>query len=234
MLPLYGPLAIHSYGFFITLGLLAFIFFVKKDERCIEYSIDKNIVTIIYVGFLGAFFGGKIIHYSLEPELSADWFDVVLPWHGGFSILGSIAGAVGCLLFYFSRVQKNVLRSLDCMAPHVPLLQSIGRIGCFFAGCCYGKNGHHVQLYSAAILFIIFLYLYKRKNEFTWDGKIFFLYIMPVSIERCIIDYWRAEQLFGFGQQIISHNQWFALLLFFLSSAWYTIFNICFSLKLKK
>lgn len=231
--PLYGSLAINTYGFFIALGVMISIFFIKKDNLCIKQGIDKYIIQILYAAFFGAFFGGKLMHYILKPELLVSWLDVFLPWRGGFAVLGSVVGAACCLVWYFSQTKHNILITFDCIAPYIPLLQSIGRIGCFFAGCCYGKNNLPIQLYSSAFLFIIFLYLYQNKNKSAWNGKMLLQYIMLVSAERFIIDYWRAEKVFGFNQQIISHNQLFALILFSLSGISYTTINNYFNLELK-
>ena len=242
---LYGPIAINTYGLFISLGVTAFVFCVQRDITCIKNNIDKNIIQIVYIGCFGAFFGGKIIHYTLEPVSSIDWLDIVFPWRGGFSILGSVAGACGTLLFYFSRTKSGILVSFDCIAPYIPLLQSIGRIGCFFAGCCYGKpcvttwiipiDRHPVQLYSAFFLAIIFFYLLKEKNKpYIGHGNIAIKYGILITIERFIIDYWRDEQTFPLFQSTLSHNQWFAVLLFLLSILASVFLNFYYKQKLNR
>jgi len=238
LLPLFGPLALHGYGFFIALGVATFVFCVQRDAKCIRLGMNKRITSIIYIGFLGAFFGGKILYYYTEQS-QMHWLHAILPWNGGFSILGSIIGGLSTLLLYFSRTQNALLANFDCIAPYVPLLQSFGRIGCFFAGCCYGKPcditvsvqgtsqvpliafhiyQHPVQLYSALFLFCIFFYLFKRKdNENVPDGQITVQYLMLTSFERFVIDYWRGDKTFTRFGSTLSDNQCLAIAIFLLS-----------------
>lgn len=255
---IYGPIAINSYGFFISLGVITFVFCIRQDKKCIKNDIDKQITQIIYIGFLGAFFGGKITHYALETTSSIDWLDIALPWRGGFSILGSITGALSTLLIYLSKTKNGIFLSLDCIAPYIPLLQSMGRVGCFFAGCCYGKpcnmgyaipfvtptlemhaipfliTRHPTQLYSAFLLVIIFFYLLTQKNKPSLrHGNLTIQYVLLVSAERFIIDYWREERTFALLLQTLSYNQWLALFLFVLSVLAYIFLIFYYKQKLK-
>jgi phosphatidylglycerol:prolipoprotein diacylglycerol transferase len=95
-----------------------------------------------------------------------------LAWQGGF--LGGILAGI-----WFARRKKLSLRPLlDLAAPYIALGQSIGRIGCFLNGCCYGKpvpwgiyfSAHNARLYPTQLfecvgLFIIFLILKKAQDR---------------------------------------------------------------------
>lgn len=209
---------------------------------------------MIYVGFLGAFLGGKILYCATElPQ--ADWLYAVLPWSGGFSILGSIVGTLSMLLLYFSRTQQGMLANFDSIAPYVPLLQSIGRVGCFFAGCCYGTTcsrtwfiqyinqiplipfhiyRHPVQLYSALFLLCIFFYLFTKKNSTNlYDGQIALQYLIFASFERFTTDYWRGGRTFTWFGPVLSDNQGVAVILFSLSLVSYFIIIFYFKKQLK-
>jgi len=123
-----------------------------------------------------------------------------LAWQGGF-----IGGALGGVLF--ARRMKLPIRSLlDLAAPYIALGQSIGRIGCFLNGCCYGKPVswgiyfpvHQARLYPTQLfetggLFIIFLILKKAQVRPHQGGFVFVLYLWLAAIERFIVEFYRAD-----------------------------------------
>ena len=161
-------------------------------------------------------------------------------WEPGFSILGSVIGVTVALASYFYNKQISLLLFLDRGAIYIPILQSFGRVGCFFAGCCYGMPStswyavtytdsahmaplhcslHPAQLYSAATLFIIFLFLYfiqqyRVKNR----GELFCSYIALIATERFLIDFVRWDRVFIVSPsflQLFSVHQWIALAMCF-------------------
>ena len=84
--------------------------------------------------------------------------------------------------------------------------QSIGRIGCFLNGCCYGKPvawgiyfpTHNARLYPTQLfecvgLFIIFLILKKAQAKPHQAGFIFVFYLWLAAIERFIVEFYRAD-----------------------------------------
>ena len=130
-----------------------------------------------------------------------------LAWQGGF-LGGTLAGV------WFVRRKKLSLRPvLDLVAPYIALGQSIGRIGCFFNGCCYGKpvawgiyfptHGarlHPTQLYEMAGLFIIFLILKYTRGREHQSGFIFVYYLVLAAIERFVVEFFRADHdILGLG-----------------------------------
>ena len=123
-----------------------------------------------------------------------------LSWYGGF-ILGSIAALV-----YLKKIKTDTLFFLDLIIPFVALGQSLGRIGCFLNGCCYGKpsiSGLYLpsmgavliptQIYSSLALLAIFVFLRFRQDSRHEKGEIFFMYLLLYSLKRFIIEYWRAD-----------------------------------------
>ena len=99
---------------------------------------------------------------------------------------------------------------MDLVATYAPLLQAISRIGCFFAGCCYGQptlhswaissvecvSTHPTQLYSAASLALLFLVMYAIRRIQLAPGQQFCIYLFFMSLERFVVDFWRADQEF--------------------------------------
>lgn len=224
LLSLYGPIAIHSYGFCIALGVSVFILGVKFDVKCIKIGLDKEIIPLLYLGFFGAFFGGRIVYYFTEIPDNINFWNSFLPWEGGFSILGSILGSLFVLTFYFLKTEKSIFYIFDALVPYAPLLQAFGRIGCFFAGCCQGLTCP-VQLYSSFLHFLIFLLLFFQKNRHDlWLGLLTVQYLLSTNLERFFLDFYRADRAFLlFNSTTFSDNQIIASLLFFFSLIGYVL-----------
>src|SRR5204863_8549967 len=123
---------------------------------------------------------------------------------------GGLIVAVGVALWYIRRVGLPLWTTTDAFAPGIPLGHVIGRMGCFFAGCCYGKPTtvpwaitftdpfaaanvgtplniplHPTQLYEAGAeaLILIVLLATERKGR-PFPGRTFWLYILLYGVSR--------------------------------------------------
>ena len=137
------------------------------------------------------------------------------PWIGGLIVLGSILGVLITVPFYLRRHKVAVLPFFDVMAVYAPLLQSIARIGCFSAGCCYGlpstahwavtfTNAHSIaptniplhptQLYisiMSLVMFLIMLALERKCHH--RPGLLLSIYLLLENSTRFTVDFlaWR-------------------------------------------
>jgi len=156
-------------------------------------------------------------HYARgELRFWAD-FSVGFVFFGG--LLGALlAGAV------FARLRRlDFMRGADYFAVAVPLGHAIGRIGCFFAGCCYGRFGHPVQLYEALGLVLIALTcrhaLGRVEAGEAARGTAFRVYLGLYGALRVVLDPLRGdgrpERFLG-----ISHQQGIALCVIALALVW--------------
>jgi len=228
---LYGPLKIQSYGLAIVIGILVFLFFVLRHPHRERIISKDQFFDTVSGGIVAGVIGGHLLYILTQSELS--FWAVIVPWHG-LSILGAIVGILLFLMVYLRIKKIPLLPFLDLVAIYVPLLQSFGRIGCFFAGCCYGAPAsvawavtytnaqalaplcialHPSQLYSALLLFIIFLCMYGvLQYQFKKPGQLISCYFIMVGAERFIIDFFRFdhESLGWFGTSLGIY-QWIAL-----------------------
>lgn len=248
---IWGPIAIHSYGFFIVIGLIIFMALVTKDTRFKKLLLKDVFIDSIIIGTLSAIIGGRILYVASEKEAIDSTLDFFAFWQGGLSILGGVIGALlGVSLFLWYK-KIPILPFFDLIAIYAPLLQALGRIGCFYAGCCYGLPCnyswaikytdddcyaplhvamHPTQLYSATMLFILFLvlFLYVRHKKM-YAGFMVQVYLFCIALERCILDFWRADRCMH--NQIFSYNQYIALGLILLSSIGFAYCNYNFLYK---
>jgi len=231
LLHIYGPFAIHSYGFMIALGLLLFMFLTRRDPRYTTLKLDAHFSMIIAVGIIAAILGGRLLFFASYPDQIESVMQFFAFHEGGFSILGAISAVVIALPFYLKTIGVPIIPLLDLFAIYGPLLQSISRIGCFLAGCCYGLPTaqpwgiiytdattvaplnvcmHPTQLYSAALLMLIFAFQYFiGRSIFKHTGQLLSSYLFLVAAERFIVDFWRGDRMVDVLH--ISINQYVAL-----------------------
>jgi phosphatidylglycerol:prolipoprotein diacylglycerol transferase len=141
----------------------------------------------------------------------------------GFVFFGGLAGASIAAAGFSVARGLSFARGADYFAVALPLGHAIGRVGCFFAGCCAGRPPHPVQLYEAFALALIALAcrvaLAAVERHALARGTAFRAYLALYGTLRIALDPLRAdgrpERFFG-----ISHQQGIALLVVLLAFAW--------------
>ena len=237
---IWGPLDINSYGTMIALGIVTIFYFLKKDPFRKKIISLEDLINVIACGTLIGFVGGRTLSFISDPSDFDSWVQIITPWVPGFSILGSVLAISLTLPFYLRRKGIPILPFLDLICSYAPLLQAISRIGCFLAGCCYGSKCslswaiqyhnqecfaplgqplHPTQLYSAFLLFLIFLILQFAVRPFLKKpGQLWMSYLILISLERFIIDFWRGDrQLISGNLSFFSIQQDIALIIFLCS-----------------
>ncbi|MDD5491671.1 MAG: prolipoprotein diacylglyceryl transferase [bacterium] len=209
-----GPLVIHTYGLLVALGFLAAI--ILASTRAQEYGVDRDFVFdlsfwILITALIGAR-GLEVLtnfsYYRLDP------LRVLKIWEGGMSFFGGLAGGVLGGVIYVRHRKLSVWNIGDMVVPYLALGQAIGRIGCFFAGCCYGKvctaswavhfenpqalapTGvplHPTQIYESLADFLIFLILVNVAKKREFPGQVFLLYFVLYPAVRFIIEFYRDD-----------------------------------------
>ena len=206
-----GPVTIHGYGLMIGLGVMAAL--LLGDYRAKKFGLNgDHIYGMTFSAVILGFVAARILFIITEWE---NFLQNPMQYlaGAGFVVYGGIIG--GALTIYgFCKIKKiDMLSYLDLMIPSVALAQGFGRIGCFLAGCCYGKetdsflgvvftnsdfapNGVKVlptQLFMAGgdliIMAILLWYATKRPMR----GRISALYLILYSIGRFAIEFLRND-----------------------------------------
>ena len=145
----------------------------------------------------------------------------------------------GAYLFLRKDRKAPFWRMADAAAPAIALGQSIGRLGCFAAGCDYGSatalpwgvtftseyahqmvgtplgvSLHPYQLYESGITFLLFLFLYQAFQKRRFVGQVFCLYLLGYGIVRFFLEFFRGDpdRGFVFGG-LLSTSQFISLLI---------------------
>lgn len=224
----WGPLSIQSYGVMILMGVITFSWLFLHDPRRIHVISTKQYFDLLSLAILAALVGGRVLSVVTQSEPVVSWSQMIAPWEAGFSVLGSIIAVLIVVSLYVRFYHLPIFSLLDIAAIYAPLLQAIARIGCFLAGCCAGIGSHHfwsinglhpTQLYSSVLLLIIFTFMYLFiRPHVRICGVPIALYVILVSAERFVVDFWRGDREFLSSFSILSITQLVALFLFVVSS----------------
>ena len=235
-----GPFTIHGYGLMIAIGILAAMFIGEKRAKNRNLNPDEIYNLTICCAFFG-FWGAKILFCIVE------WKNFVqnplaLLKSSGFVVYGGIIAGVlaGFLWCHFRKLE--FWKYFDIVLPSVAVAQGFGRLGCFLAGCCYGRetdawygiafqNSQYApnqvkliptQLISAfgmfAIAGILFWYALKPRKQ----GQTGFLYLILYSVGRSCVEFLRNDHRGEIG--ILSTSQFISIfVLIFGIAGFYTM-----------
>lgn len=207
-----GPVTIYGYGLMIAIGILAAFFVAEKRAKQFGLSGD----TVFSIGLwcmVGGILGAKLMYYIVElPAIIKDP-SILLDFSDGFVVYGGIILGIATGYIYAKIKKCSFIKYFDLVMPSIALAQGFGRIGCFLAGCCYGRETdsflgvtfHNpgyasygvsvlpTQLFSSAanfIHFFILIYFAKRAKA---DGQVAGLYLILYSLGRFILEFFRGD-----------------------------------------
>jgi len=137
-----GGGAINAYGTLILLGAILSMpgFWWDARARGISHGHTASFFVDFYLAIaVGAFVGGRLFHVLTMPgEYVADPRRVLVFDGTGFVFFGSLAAIVASWLILARRHHTTFTTITDLAATWMPLAHAFGRLGCFFAGCCWG------------------------------------------------------------------------------------------------
>ncbi|MBN1335088.1 MAG: prolipoprotein diacylglyceryl transferase [Deltaproteobacteria bacterium] len=133
-------LPVHTWGVMITLAFLAAA--LTAQARADRAGVDGDrLVGLYLVTFLAGLLGSRLLHFTMaEPQrFFRDPLIYLRFWEGGFAFWGGVILGGAAAVFWARWRGLPVWAVTDLLAPVVMLGLAIGRIGCFFAGCCHGR-----------------------------------------------------------------------------------------------
>lgn len=234
-----GFLQISAYGVMNAFGYLIAIFYLYKTQKKSNFKNNTDFFDYIFYLILGALIGAKvfylIFHWSgfYGDNFFEKLIDAIKTFRSGFVYFGGFIGAVCAGMIFIRKRNFSISKTADFTAPAIALGHMFGRIGCFLAGCCYGKISHSklavkftnpeclvpdhlhnlplhpTQLYEIFANLLIFLTLHIFSNKKHKTGSIFIIYMMLYSIARFTIEFFRGDErgtfIFGISpSQILS------------------------------
>jgi len=195
-----GPVTLKSYGVFVALGFFVAFSLLYGEARRKNFYPDKILdleLVILAFGIIGA----RLLHVLVNFDFyGKNLLDILFVWRGGLAFYGGFILAILAAWVFILKNRMPLWKTADFIAPYMALGHAIGRIGCFLNGCCYGKEGYPVQLYSSLALLSIFVILKLIQNRPHFAGSVFALYLLLYSTARFLIDFLRGDNpLYAFG-----------------------------------
>src|SRR2546428_4776562 len=232
-----GPITVYTYGVLLAAAYLLGLklAMVRAKARGLDQTrvLDLGIYIII-----SALVGAKLLLLVTDFQtFKNDPRELLTLARSGGVFYGGLILAVVVALWYIQRVGLPLWTTCDAFAPGIALGHVIGRFGCLFAGCCYGKPTskpcgitfthsfaavnvgtplgtplHPTQLYEAGaeLLILIVLLVTERKGR-PFAGRTFWLYMLLYSISRFIIEFYRGDERGAVG--IFSTSQFISIIL---------------------
>jgi len=236
-LPKIGTLTIYTYGVLLAAAYLLGLQFALVRAR--KRGLDSNRVMDlgIYI-IISALVGAKLLllvtDFNTFKSNPAELFNLL---REGGVFYGGLIVAVSVALLYIRKVGLPLWTTCDVFAPGIALGHVVGRFGCFFAGCCWGKPTnvpwaitftnpfaaanvgtplnvplHPTQLYEAGAEFLILMILLFTENKGRrFAGRTFWLYMLLYAISRYFIEIYRDDPRGSVGP--FSSSQFISLIL---------------------
>ena len=229
-----GNLKIHTYGVFVALGFLTGIILAFREAKRVGEEPEKILDLAFYL-IVAAIIGSRLLYiiiyydYYLENPL-----EIIKIWNGGLVFYGGFIPALLVGIWYIRKNHMSIWKVTDILAPSIAIGQAIGRLGCFCAGCCFGKETtlpwaitfthpetlarqgvplHPTQLYSSVNALFIFLVLMIAKRYKRFDGFLIWLYVLLYAITRSIIEIFRGDARGLVIKDVLSTSQFIGIIM---------------------
>jgi phosphatidylglycerol---prolipoprotein diacylglyceryl transferase len=215
--------SLPTYGVLLAVGFLAGLYVAAWQARRSGLDSGRIIDMGVYV-LLAGLVGAKLMllavdwrHYVRNPG------DLFAIFRSGGVFYGGLLGGLLVALWYARKHALPGWRTADVLAPGVAIGQSIGRLGCLAAGCCYGKTAHvpwavtFTDVYAARTLgtpldtplhpsqiyeslacllvFVVLVWLAPRKK---FHGQVLLAYVTLYSAARFGLEFFRGDSSRGF------------------------------------
>lgn len=211
-----GPLPVYTYGLCVAVGILAAFYVAEKRGKKLGVDVSHLDSMTLWI-LLGGFLGSKLLYWTTRIQDIIQDPSILLDFGDGWVVYGGILGGLAAGWIYSKIKGQNFWEYFDLIIPEVALAQGFGRLGCFFAGCCYGIETHDwyanvfpegglapagvglfpTQLLSSAYDFFLFFVLIWMAKKKTFHGELGGWYLIFYSIGRFIIEFFRGDLIRG-------------------------------------
>lgn len=219
----FGFFQLPAYGVLLATGVILGLWTLRL--RADKVGMDGvHLVDFALWLVIWALLGAKLLLVIVElPRYLNDPASLFGVVRAGGVFLGGFIAAVITAIVLLRRYKLEALPTFDVIAPSLALGHTIGRIGCFFAGCCWGaacdlpwaitytspiaaeRLGtplhaalHPFPLYAAAFNFGLYLALAALFRRRPAPGRVFATYLVLYGIARFLLEGTRGDIARGF------------------------------------
>jgi phosphatidylglycerol:prolipoprotein diacylglycerol transferase len=217
-------LSLPTYGTLLAIAFLTALWVAQKRARRLQ--VDPNTVTDLWIASLIAgVIGSKLLLYLLNIEdYLAHPAAILTSLRSAGVFYGGLLAAIGVCVVLVRRRGLDGWQVGDVLAPAIALGQSIGRLGCFAAGCCWGRATslpwavtftnpraheitgvplgvplHPTQIYLSLADLAAFGILTWVSSRRSFRGQIILLYLILYALLRGSIEALRDDPRGGFA-----------------------------------
>lgn len=227
-----GPFTVYGYGLMIAVGIITGILIAEK--RAYKKNLDpEHGFWLMLFSLAGGLAGAKVLYWITEiKSIIRDPMIIFQTIGDGFVVYGGIIGGIFVGWCYTKAKKMEFWKYADLLMPSLAIAQGFGRLGCFLAGCCYGRtttcpihivfkdswyapNGISLiptQLYSAGLDFLNFAVLILIGKKTEKDGIVTAYYLMFYSIGRFVLEFFRGDLERGYVG-VLSTSQFISVLI---------------------
>src|SRR5918912_3163341 len=214
-----GPITVYTYGVLLAAAYLLGLRLAMVRARNRGLDATRVLDLGIYI-IISALVGAKLLLLVTDFQtFKNDPRELITLARSGGVFYGGLILAVSVALWYIRKIGLPLWTTCDVFAPGIALGHVVGRFGCFFAGCCWGKPTtmpwgitftdpfaaanvgtplnqplHPTQLYEAGAEFLILmLLLWTERKGRPFPGRTFWLYMLLYAVSRFIIEFFRGD-----------------------------------------
>jgi phosphatidylglycerol:prolipoprotein diacylglycerol transferase len=210
---------VFTYGVLLAAAYLLGLQFALRRARTRGLEPHRVMDLGIWI-IVSALIGAKLLLVVVEyDQFGRDPAELLTLLRSGGVFYGGLIAAVAVALWYLRRHKMPMWTVTDVFAPGIALGHVIGRMGCLFAGCCFGRPAdvpwaitfhneyaarnvgtplgvalHPTQLYEAGaeLLILLFLLATERRGR-PFPGRTFWGYLLLYGVSRFIIEFFRGD-----------------------------------------
>lgn len=216
----FGSFNLPTYGVLVATGVIVGLFIAARLSQRQGLDPEKAWNLGIFV-VLAAIIGAKVLYiindFSYYSQHPREIFSLSVLQAGGV-FYGAVIAALAVSIWYMRANQMPWLRTADAFAPGLALGHAIGRLGCFAAGCCYGKPTSHwwgvtfknplaeawvgtplnvrlepTQLFESAVELVNFFILYWLIRHKKFEGQVMGAYLFLYGVARYFLEFLRDD-----------------------------------------
>ncbi len=211
--------AIHTYGVMVAIGVLAASYSADwwgERDGLPEGFFREVGFWVLVAGIIGS--RAEYVRVNWH-QFDDDPMRILALRDGGLVFYGALLAALPTLVILSRKRGQNLPKVLDAIAPAIPIMHMLGRLGCFAAGCCHGRPTdaawgvtftdpvsvapmhvavHPAQLYAATYLALLVTFLIWLRGRKRFNGQIMLAYLSIYPVLRSLNELARGDVARGF------------------------------------
>lgn len=211
----------YMYGISLVVGVAVALLVELFGNKQFK-DIREDFLTSIVYALIGGVVGAKLLYLIVSiPRIVENPAIFISVLTEGIVFYGALIGGILGFVIYCVRYKMPFWKVSSSAVAAIPLAHSFGRIGCFLAGCCYGRptdsifgvvysgrafclapSGvalHPTQLYSSFGNLVLFFILFFLEKKSVLKDRLLGLYLLLYAIMRFIIEFFRSDDRGGIG-----------------------------------